>query len=95
MPALAANWLVTIQNFRFSPAVVSANVGDTVVWTNRDAAAHGIHWTSGGLADDPKAAALQQNQSYSMVFSAAGLYSYVCTIHGASMVPFTFGYRGA
>lgn len=84
-PALAANVLVTIQNFKFVPAVVSVNLGDTVVWTNRDAVPHGIHWTSGGLSDDPKGTFLQQNQSYALVFTAPGLYSYVCSVHGAAM----------
>ena len=31
---------VTIKGFKFSPAAVTAHVGDTIVWTNEDPMAH-------------------------------------------------------
>src|SRR5262249_44786040 len=39
-PALAATKNVTIAGFAFSPDPVTVNVGDTVTWTNNDAASH-------------------------------------------------------
>ncbi|MDB4951607.1 MAG: copper-binding protein [Gemmatimonadetes bacterium] len=46
---------VTIHGFRFDPARVSAQPGDTVVWTNGDALPHtatrdGGGWSSGAIA---------------------------------------------
>lgn len=80
--ALAASNTVTIRDYRFDPAVVTVNVGDSVTWTNRDPVAHSVRWTSGGLNDS---AAIGKDQSYHQTFSASGTFSYICGIHGASM----------
>lgn len=39
-PALAATIEVTIDKLVFSPVSVSAKVGDTIEWTNKDVIAH-------------------------------------------------------
>lgn len=71
----AANGAVTIKDFKFSPAAVSVNVGDTVTWANRDSADH----TATGRNFDT--GTLSQGQSGSFTFREAGTFSYVCNIH--------------
>ena len=74
-PSSAKTYTVNIQNFAFSPASISINVGDTIVWTNYDSAPHQI--AGNGLSSSP----LSNGQSYSFKFSSAGTYSYHCAIH--------------
>ncbi|HMO59020.1 MAG TPA: hypothetical protein PKC19_16815, partial [Roseiflexaceae bacterium] len=40
--AQAADTTVAIQGFAYSPATVSITVGDTVTWSNSDAAPHTV-----------------------------------------------------
>ncbi len=66
---------VSIKGFAFTPQEVTIKVGDTVTWTNEDAARHtvtGGAWDSGDLA---------QGQNYSRLFAQAGTYDYTCTYH--------------
>jgi len=78
--AAAATTAVNIQGFAFVPPSVTINVGDSVTWTNKDAAAHSV--VASGVGQTP---VLTQNQSGGLSFNAAGTFSYVCGIHGASM----------
>lgn len=78
--ASAAVRSVDIANFAFSPPSVTITVGDTVTWTNKDAAAHSAVVNGVG-----QTAVLLQNQSGSLMFNAAGTFNYVCGVHGASM----------
>jgi len=69
---------VKIANFAFSPASVTAKVGDTITWTNSDSAGHTA------TLDDQAActtSTLATNASGSITFSAAGTYPYHCKIH--------------
>jgi plastocyanin len=77
--AFAATSAVTIQNFAFAPNSPTITVGDTVTWTNRDAASHSAKFS------DRATAVLTQGQSGSLQFTVAGTFSYICGIHGASM----------
>src|SRR6267143_4061959 len=77
--ALAATSPVTIQNFAFAPSAVTITVGDSITWTNRDAAAHSAKFS------DRVTAVLTQGQSATLVFTAAGAFPYVCGIHGSAM----------
>jgi len=79
--AAAATTAVNIQGFAFVPPSVTINVGDSVTWTNKDAAAHSV--VASGVGQTP---VLTQNQSGGLSFNAAGTFSYVCGIHGASMM---------
>ena len=79
--ATAATTAVNIQGFAFVPPSVTINVGDSVTWTNKDAAAHSV--VASGVGQTP---VLTQNQSGGLSFNAAGTFSYVCGIHGASMM---------
>src|SRR5204863_3987856 len=78
--AYAATSNVTIQNFQFVPISVTVTAGDTVTWTNKDAAPH-----SAVFNDGFKTAVLGQGQSASLVFGTAGSFSYICGVHGDRM----------
>jgi plastocyanin len=69
---------VVIDNFSFSPKTFTAPVGTTVTWTNHDSAPHVV--TS---ADNQfkKSTVLKTGQTFSNTFTAAGTYSYFCSIH--------------
>ncbi len=77
--ALGATSAVTIQNFAYAPNTVTIAVGDSVTWTNRDAASHSAKFS------DRSTAVLSQGQSGTLQFTVAGTFPYVCGIHGASM----------
>jgi plastocyanin len=71
---------IQVQDYQFSPKAATANVGDTVTWTNAGAVAHTItagdgSWDSGNF--DP-------GKSYSHTFTAAGTVSYYCRYHGSA-----------
>ena len=77
--AFAATSAVNIQNFAFAPNSVTIAVGDSVTWTNRDAASHSAKFS------DRSTAVLSQGQSGTLQFTVAGTFPYICGIHGASM----------
>ena len=65
----------TLQN-------LTVTQGDTITWTNRDAAAHtstsGSNGSSNGIWDS---GFLNQNQSFNNTFNQVGSFPYTCTIH--------------
>jgi len=70
-----ATYNATIQNFAFSPVLLTIKAGDTVTWTNKDSAPHqvaGSGFQSGVLGN---------GQSFSFTFNTAGTYDYICNIH--------------
>jgi plastocyanin len=68
---------VQISGFAFAPLVLTVTVGDTVRWTNLDAVTHTATSTSGAFDSGD----LDQNESFSVTFTAAGTYAYICTPH--------------
>ena len=66
-----------IENFTFTPADVTAAVGETITWTNEDSVAHTV--TLDNHACDT--GNIGQGKSASLVFDAAGTYPYHCSIH--------------
>lgn len=68
---------VSIKSFKFTPADVTVNVGDTVVWTNEDSAPHTVESTDGTLRSDE----LSNGDKYEHKFTKAGKFSYICGIH--------------
>lgn len=68
---------VSIKNFAYSPASITINKGDTVVWTNQDSAAHTVTGDNGG----PNSGNLQTGATYSFKFDTAGTFAYHCAIH--------------
>ncbi len=73
----AATTSVTISDFRFGPASITVNVGDTVRWTNDGPTGHSATSSSGGF----DTGILAKGASGSATFDTAGTYSYICTPH--------------
>ncbi len=75
--AFAADHAVEIKGMKFSPAALAVKVGDTVTFTNADAAPHT------GTAEDGAfdTGRLNRGQSATVTISAAGAHSYKCLIH--------------
>jgi len=67
-----------ISGFSFSPSTLEINVGDTVVWTNKDSSPHTVTSNSGIELDSPS---LSRNGIYSHTFAAAGTFDYHCGFH--------------
>lgn len=68
----------TIANFAFSPATITAKVGDVVSWTNNDSAAHTATVKSDATCTTEN---LANGASGGIVFTTAGSYDYFCKIH--------------
>lgn len=68
---------INIYASGFSPKATSITEGDTVIWTNRDAADHQV------LADKGQFVSpiLHKGQSFSFTFKAAGTYTYKDELH--------------
>ena len=84
-PAVAAEAVVageaavSVDNFTFSPAVITVPAGTRVVWTNRDDIPHTVVG-----ADDPRALRsppLDTDDRFAFTFAAPGTYRYFCSLH--------------
>jgi plastocyanin len=69
---------VKIENFAYSPAVVTVKAGTTVTWTNNDTDPHTVTSMDNGPVKSPT---LQQGQTFHYTFAKAGRFEYLCTIH--------------
>lgn len=80
-----ADVTVAIKDFAYAPEPVAASVGDVITWTNEDSAPH-----SATLEDDSCGTpTLARGSSGSLVFGAAGTYTYKCIVHPGQMKGFT------
>ena len=70
---------VEIAAFAFGPSPVRVRAGQTVTWTNTDAVTHSIQDTSGMAT--PAGPNLAEGDSFSIAYSKAGTFSYICGIH--------------
>lgn len=68
---------VTIDGTEFSPAELTVNIGDTIVWVNKDPYPHTATSRTGGF-DSKK---IGPDKSWKYVAKKAGDFPYVCTIH--------------
>ena len=75
--AHAAEAVIEIINFSFTPPLVTIPVGTTVTWVNRDDEPHTV------LEGDKlfKSHALDTGDKFSFTFSTPGTFKYFCTIH--------------
>lgn len=67
---------VAIRGMAFVPATLNVDVGDVVVWTNRDIVPHtatAASWFDSGT--------LSPHQQWSYVVSQPIEYAYVCALH--------------
>jgi plastocyanin len=73
----AGETAVDIANFAYSPDPIEVSVGTTVTWTNQDSAPH----TATGEGGTFNTGRLDQGQSGSYTFDAAGEFPYFCEFH--------------
>jgi len=67
---------VTIDKIAYGPASVSAHVGDTIVWTNKDIVAH-----TATARDKQWDLMVLPNSTKSVVLKRAGKIDYYCKFH--------------
>jgi len=72
---------VTIRAFKFEPATVTVNVGDTVEWKNDDIVPHTA--TADGEAQKPvfDSGTIQTGATWRYLARNKGTYNYICTLH--------------
>jgi plastocyanin len=75
-PRTPSKQAVTVEAVAFQPADLTVNVGDTVVWTNKDPFPHTA--TAAGAFDSKSIAA---GGSWRFTARRAGTFPYVCTLH--------------
>ncbi|MGH9522365.1 MAG: cupredoxin domain-containing protein [Terriglobales bacterium] len=68
---------ITIDNFTFSPAVLTVAAATTVTWTNHDDIPHSVVSTSHKF----KSHALDTNDTFAYTFTEPGTYEYFCGLH--------------
>ncbi|MDP9236813.1 MAG: plastocyanin/azurin family copper-binding protein [Chloroflexota bacterium] len=75
---------VAVENFDYSPAALTINVGDTVQWTwpASNSILHTVTSDTGAELGSP----LQATGVYAHTFTVAGTYAYHCAIHAAQMM---------
>lgn len=71
---------VQVENNRFQPAALQVATGATVVWA----------WASNGVEhnvtfEDEVSSGNRGSGTYQRTFADAGVYDYLCTLHGAGM----------
>jgi plastocyanin len=70
---------VAIDNFSFHPARLTVPVGTKVTWINRDDVPHTATDTARPRAFS--SGALDTDDTFTHVFTAAGVYKYFCAVH--------------
>jgi len=73
----AKTHIVEIRGFKYSPEILTVSVGDTVRWTNLDAAPHTTtadnqNWDSGRL---------KRGEEWTLTVTETGETQYICTYH--------------
>ncbi len=68
---------VKIDNFAFTPPVITVKVGTQVTWTNNDDIPHTVDSTEGKF----KSAALDTDDKFQFRFTEPGEYAYFCRMH--------------
>jgi plastocyanin len=68
---------VSIDNFTFSPSVITVHAGTTVTWVNHDDVPHTVTANDKGFASKT----LDTDDRFSHVFTAPGTYPYYCAVH--------------
>lgn len=69
---------VTIDNFAFSPKIISVARGSTVTWRNRDDVPHKIQSANDRFRASPL---LDTKGTYSVDFRESGEFPYFCSLH--------------
>jgi len=74
--AQAATIQISMENLEIMPAQVSAKVGDTIEWINKDVFAHTATARNGDFD-----VTLPPNQTVSFLLKKAGAVGYYCRFH--------------
>lgn len=83
--APAAGNAVSIVNFAFNPSTLTVKVGDTVSWTNTSGTGHTVTADDGSFDSGN----LAGGAGFQHTFSAAGTFSYHCSIHSSMKATIT------
>ena len=75
--AIAAEATVTIDNFTFNPAMLTVAAGTSVTFLNRDDIPHVVVESGGAF----RSAALDTDDTFTMVFANPGMVEYFCALH--------------
>jgi Icc protein len=73
-----ADGQITIDNFAFTPKLLTVAAGKSVTWSNRDDVPHRIKSANDRFASS---SVLDTRASYNATFSKPGEYPYFCSIH--------------
>jgi plastocyanin len=77
--AKAASPAVAIRDFQFTPNALTVEAGTTVTWRNHDSSPHSIKDKS--ALSTPESSPLAQGETFSITYTKAGTYPYICGIH--------------
>ncbi len=66
---------VVIKDFKFQPAEMTIQKGDTITWINQDSARHNA------AGDSFDTGLLGKGESSTLTFDEAGTFDYICTPH--------------
>jgi len=72
------NYNIAIDNFKFSPATMTIEAGESVTWTNKDSVRHTI---TSDLGNELDSSMINNGESYTHIFNTPGTYQYHCTPH--------------
>ena len=78
---------VDVANFEFSPAELTINVGDTVLWTNFSGN-HNVNGSQVLFPENPESFGNEIGQAgwtYQFIFTVPGFYNYRCEAHSSIM----------
>ena len=76
VPAHAATIQIVMENLMFTPAEVSAKVGDTIEWVNKDVFVHTATARNGDFDVN-----LPPKKAVNSVLNKAGTVEYYCRFH--------------
>ena len=68
---------IKIDNFSFTPPMLTLQAGSKVTWTNRDDIPHNIVSSEQKFKSKP----LDTDDNYSFTFTEPGTYQYFCGLH--------------
>jgi plastocyanin len=69
---------VAIDNFAFTPKIVTIAQGSKLTWLNRDDVPHKIQSIDNGFTASPL---LDSKGAYTTTFSKRGEFKYFCSLH--------------
>lgn len=68
---------ILISGFKYQPASLTVNVGDTVEWKNADIVPH----TATAVNKEFDSGSIAKGASWSFTAQKKGTYPYICTLH--------------